>query len=42
MRPKANATTLAEWDDKARAEFKAPAGDTKPTSTVVKTVPPGK
>jgi peptidoglycan/xylan/chitin deacetylase (PgdA/CDA1 family) len=42
MRPKTNATTLAEWDDKARAEFKAPAGDTKPTSTVVKTVPPGK
>ena len=42
MRPKANVTTLAEWDDKARAEFKAPIGDTRPTSAVVKTVPPGK
>ena len=42
MRPKTNVTTLAEWDEKARAEFKAPAGDTRPTSTVVKTVPPGK
>jgi len=34
-------TTLAEFDEKARAEFKAPAGDTRPTSSVVKTVPPG-
>lgn len=42
MRPKANVTTIAEFDDKARAEFKAPVGDTRPTSSVVKTVPPGK
>ncbi len=42
MRPKANVTTIAEYDEKARAEFKAPVGDTRPTSTVVKTVPPGK
>jgi peptidoglycan-N-acetylglucosamine deacetylase len=42
MRPKSQVTTLAEWDEKARAEFKAPQGDTRPTSTVVKTVPPGK
>ena len=42
MRPKANVTTLAEFDEKARAEFKAPVGDTRPTSTVVKTVPLGK
>jgi peptidoglycan/xylan/chitin deacetylase (PgdA/CDA1 family) len=41
MRPKANVTTLAEFDEKARAEFKAPAGDTRPTSAIVKTVPPG-
>ncbi len=41
MRAKANVTTLAEFDEKARAEFKAPAGDTRPTSAVVKTVPPG-
>ena len=41
MRAKVPATTLAEFDEKARAEFKAPAGDTRPTSTVVKTVPPG-
>ncbi len=41
MRAKANVTTLAEFDEKARAEFKAPAGDTRPTSSVVKTVPPG-
>ncbi len=41
MRAKTNVTTLAEFDEKARAEFKAPAGDTRPTSTVVKTVPPG-
>lgn len=42
MRPKLNVTTLAEFDEKARAEFKAPVGDTRPTSAVVKTVPPGK
>lgn len=42
MRPKTNVTTLAEFDEKARAEFKAPAGDTRPTSAIVKTVPPGK
>ena len=42
MRPKTNVTTLAEFDEKARADFKAPVGDTRPTSTVVKTVPPGK
>ena len=42
MRPKENVTTIAEYDDKARAEFKAPVGDTRPTSAVVKTVPPGK
>lgn len=42
MRPKANVTTLAEFDEKARAEFKAPAGDTRPTSSIVKTVAPGK
>lgn len=41
MRARAPVTTLAEWDDKARAEFKAPAGDTRPTSAVVRTVPPG-
>lgn len=41
MRAKANVTTLAEFDEKARAEFKAPAGDTRPTSAVVRTVPPG-
>lgn len=41
MRAKANVTTLAEFDEKARAEFKVPAGDTRPTSSVVKTVPPG-
>jgi len=41
MRAKSNVTTLAEFDEKARAEFKAPAGDTRPTSSVVKTVPPG-
>lgn len=42
MRAKSTVTTLAEFDEKARAEFKAPAGDTRPTSTIVKTVPPGK
>lgn len=42
MRPKSNVTTLAEFDEKARAQFKAPAGDTRPTSAVVRTVPPGK
>jgi peptidoglycan/xylan/chitin deacetylase (PgdA/CDA1 family) len=42
MRPKTNVTTLAEFDEKARAEFKAPAGDTRPTSSIVKTVAPGK
>lgn len=39
MRPKSNVTTLAEFDEKARADFKAPAGDTRPTSAIVKTVP---
>lgn len=42
MRAKTNVTTLAEFDEKARAEFKAPAGDTRPTSSIVRTVPPGK
>jgi peptidoglycan/xylan/chitin deacetylase (PgdA/CDA1 family) len=42
MRPKNNVTTLAEFDEKARAEFKAPPGDTRPTSTIVRTVPPAK
>ncbi len=41
MRAKSQVTTLAEWDEKARAEFKAPQGDTRPTSAVIKTVPPG-
>jgi peptidoglycan/xylan/chitin deacetylase (PgdA/CDA1 family) len=42
MRPKSNVTTLAEFDTKARADFKAPVGDTRPTSSVVRTVPPGR
>ncbi len=42
MQAKANVTTIAEFDEKARAEFKAPAGDTRPTSSVVRTVAPGK
>ncbi len=42
MRPKSAVTTLAEWDEKARAEFKAPVGDTRPTNVVVTTVPAGK
>lgn len=42
MRPKALVTTIAEYDEKARAEFKAPETDNRPTSSVVKTVPPGK
>jgi len=39
MKSKAPATTLAEFDDLAKKEFSAPAGDDKPTSSIVKTVP---
>ena len=42
MRAKSPAVTLAEFDDKARAEFKAPASDGRPTESVVKTVAPAK
>ena len=40
MRAKTPVTTLAEWDEKARAEFKGPMTSDKPTSSVVKTVAP--
>lgn len=42
MQAKSSVTTLAEFDEKARAEFKAPVGDTRPTSSVVRTIAPGK
>jgi peptidoglycan/xylan/chitin deacetylase (PgdA/CDA1 family) len=42
MQAKDTVKTLAEYDEKARAVFKAPVGDTRPTSAVVRTVPPGK
>jgi peptidoglycan/xylan/chitin deacetylase (PgdA/CDA1 family) len=38
MRPKSQATTLAEWDDAARKEVKGPSGGDRPTSSVVTTV----
>jgi peptidoglycan/xylan/chitin deacetylase (PgdA/CDA1 family) len=41
MRAKAPAVTLAEYDDKAKAEFKGTITDSRPTSSVVKTVLPG-
>jgi hypothetical protein len=33
--------TIAEYDDKAKAEFKGSIADSRPTSSVVKTVLPG-
>ena len=42
MRAKAPVTTLTQYDEMARAEFKGLVGDTRPTSTVVTTVPTGK
>ncbi|MGE0627438.1 MAG: polysaccharide deacetylase family protein [Hyphomicrobiaceae bacterium] len=39
MQAKSSVTTLAEYDAKAKAEFKAPPTDTRPTSMVVKTIP---
>ena len=42
MRAKAPVVSLAEFDEKARAEFKAPVSDSRPTESVVKTVAPAK
>jgi peptidoglycan/xylan/chitin deacetylase (PgdA/CDA1 family) len=42
MRAKESAVTLAEYDEKAKGEFKGTMTDSRPTSSVVKTVLPGK
>ena len=42
MRPKGTLTTLAEFDEKAKAEMKGPQSDGRPTESVVKTVAPAK
>jgi len=44
MRAKGPASTIAQWDDEAKKEFKGPAGSDKPTASVVRTIeePPAK
>jgi len=42
MRAKAPVVSLAEYDEKAKAEFKGPQSDGRPTESVVKTVAPAK
>ena len=42
MRAKSPVTTLAEYDEMAKAEFKGPVTSDKPTSSVVKTVAPSR
>ena len=42
MRAKTQVTTLAEFDAMAKAAFKAPTSDDRPTESVVKTVAPAK
>lgn len=39
LKPKAPVTSLAEWDEKARAEIKGAAGSDRPTASVVRTIP---